>query len=122
MLEDTDYGARSTEFRTIAGTATADACCNACSSNPQCRYWVRRRSNGECYLKTDQGSAAYALAAGLTSGRAVPSEWVLLCLRSALLCLGGALLCFVWEVLACLGCAGFCVGGGSGFCLCLRLI
>jgi hypothetical protein len=64
------YGSSAAAVRTLPGMGSAGACCRACSSNsPICAYWSFRRADGTCWLMSDQGPAAFTVAAGLVSGR-----------------------------------------------------
>ncbi len=70
MRKDFDYGAGGSEFRPMQFTSSEQECCDACSADAACAYWVRRASNGGCYLKKDQGGdARFFSSPGLTSGR-----------------------------------------------------
>jgi hypothetical protein len=75
---DTGYGAPGSDFKRVAGTNSIQACCDACSAETRCSYWVRVRSTGSCFLKSDQGSGKFSPEKGVDSGtsRLVGELWV----------------------------------------------
>lgn len=60
VRDNYDYGVKGSHFTTGTGTGSAADCCAACRANSQCKYFVRRKSDGECYLKADQGTGERA--------------------------------------------------------------
>ncbi|KAG2485882.1 hypothetical protein HYH03_015465 [Edaphochlamys debaryana] len=63
-----DYGAGGSEFQTLRNVPSADACCAGCGTTADCAYWVFRHSNGDCYLKRDQGATNFFASSGLSAG------------------------------------------------------